>query len=252
MNVIIKGIENLDANDYEKMIIKQKGDDYQVTIKGQTKYTKVTTPNKISDELKDAEDNDKIQRLVEYFFNYSKINCMMDIGSDGRSITAKGSRQLELQMGKKGHKDIFYMVTEKYLNDRLSFVSSMTSVSYYEFSCNSTHTSYSVKENGNEPCICFDLIRDNGQLCEYEMEFLSNFISGILENASGKATIGRKRLMDPHGKFSSADEIYFTCGDVKIKLFKDATIITEVQKMVQSHNKIIESSKAKQFKLEGF
>jgi hypothetical protein len=252
MNVIIKGIENLDANDYEKMIIKQKGDDYQVTIKGQTQYMKVITSGKISDELKNATGNDQIKRLVEYFLNYSKINCLMNIGYDGRFTTAKGSRHLELQMGKNSQRDIFEMVIEKYINDRLNFVSSMKSVSYYEFSCSSTHTSYGFKENGHEPSISFNLIGNNGRLHAFEREFLEGFIENVLEHAGERATLGRKRQMDSNGRFSLEDEVYFTCGDIKIKLFKDATIITEVQKMVQSHNKIIESSKAKQFKLEGF
>jgi len=256
MSVIIKRINNLGVNDYERMSIKQKGDDYLVAIKGKNKYTTVATNCRIFDELIGATDKEQVKRLIEYFLEYSRINCLTDMEVDPhygfRFDTAKGTRQLELQMNKKYHGDIYKMVIDKYLNDRLLFISGMKSISYYEFCCDDEKTSYEFKENGAEPCIRFNLAKDNDKLLTFEREFLENFISDILENTGEKATVGRRKQKDSNSRYVSTDEVYFTCGDVQIKLFKDATVITAVQKMVHNHNKTIDMSKAKQYKLEGF
>ena len=201
-------------------------------------------------------DDDKLKRLVKYFLDYSKLNYISDgeIYSyyDGRFSTANGTRQLDLQISKKCKHNIPKMVLDKYLSDRLGMVNDLKTMSYYEFYYNTNHTSYGVIDNGIDYSMRFNLIGKNDKLYTFEEDFLKSFINNILENTKEKATLGRKKENDSNGRIYSQDGVYFTCGDVTVKLFKNAAIVTEVQKMVYSHNREIAIANEKQLKLGGF
>lgn len=256
MSVTIKGKRNLDANDYERMVIRHQGEDYQAIIKGKTKYKKLTTRSKISEELKGKTDDEKLLMLVKYFLDYSKISFVRDEEIypyyDGRFSIAAGSRKIDLQISKKCKYNLPKMVLKKYINDRLDFVNDMSSVSNYEILVNSTYSSYEIKDEDIEPCIRFNLIAKEGILFDFEREFLRNFIGGILENSTEEASVERKRKEAPNSRIYLENESYFYCGNVTVKLFKNADMISEVKSMVYKHNLIIHKEKAKQLKLEGF
>lgn len=256
MSVTLKGKRNLDANDYERMVIRKKDKDYQVVIKSKTAYPKLENGYKISEELKDKTDNEKLQILVEYFLRYSKISHIED-GEifpyyDGRFSTIRGTRQLDLQIGKENKGIIPKLVLEKYKNDRLQFIYDMKSISNYEISVNNTHTSYGLQERGFEPFVRIDLIAKDGKMYKMEREFLKTFINDILENSNDIALVEREKVFSPRCMTYVERDTYFTCGDVKVKLLPNSDMICEVKNMVNKHNFEINEAKSKQLKMEGF
>lgn len=249
MSVSIRGLDWLNANYYDGIVITQKEDNYIVNVRGKkNKFSMIKLSNKFSDRLNGLDDIDKIDNIVDYFLEYEKIIYIRDDDYInyyfGKYSSVRCFKNLSLQLNNSKMEQIFNKILRKYQMDRRVFVYDNSNINNYKFNMSyKSSYGFSVRD-----CIEFDLKCNDRKLIDFEFEFFNGFLEDKLSKYQDVATIEKKEIFNVFGDVYIDLGHYIYCCDLSIAL--DSAFVGKTQNLVDKHNDSL--GKVKQLKLEGF
>lgn len=257
MGIVIKGLNHLDANNYNRIMIREENGNYLINIKNNKgKYDGLKTSYRISDILDEQTNEEIIMTIIESFLRNSKINKIKDNEFldryNGKFTVVKGTRELDLQVFNPKLSIISKIIINKYLNDRLEFCDK-GNINSYEIEPTYNKTSYKEINTVFGKVKRLELLQRNGKTAAFEQSFLKEFISEKLCNQNEIAKIVHRGICTPVNCHYVPTETCLTCGNFHIKLLNpNMDLLNEVTEVVNTYNKEREESKKMQLKLEGF
>jgi len=210
VSVKIVGIKKLNANVYDKMVIREIDNNYIVNVTGNKLSDKfIVSSYKLSDSLKNISDNEKIISIVDSFLENTKINnidmLVLCIGYRGEFILVEGTRKLYLQINNDDLlKRIMKMIGDKYNRDRFEYCMDSDSSNINSFNINfcdkvSSYNRYFIscddctgcKNNDNycDKYIEFKLIYKDGMIANFDKIFIERFIYDKLCEVAREACV---------------------------------------------------------------
>ena len=258
MAVKISGLNLLNANMYDRILLTESEGTYRVYIQkqGNRDLDGIHVGINFSEEIKEQSDEQKIISIVDKFLEYANISTLTKDYQAYNKIyeVARGSRELAFKTQEAMLEVIKQKVFQKYINDRLKFCSENRNVNFITLSLEGK-SSYAKKTSKH---ISFSLLTHNCELMGFEKEFLRGFICSRLYE------IGEYAMIDSRSYLNSIlvtrEELvqyYLICGDLRIVLGSDRYLIKEVSEIVDDYNiqrkqQNLEQSKKIQLKMEGF
>jgi len=255
MSVTINGLKSLEANDYERIIIREKNGKYQIDVKPPKNKIKTSKANwYLSNDLNGKTAEEKIVLIIDSFLRNTKINYVHNnkylSHYDGKFSGVTGTRELYFQLFTEKLGNIPKMLMDKYFKDRLEFCVLNNAITSYNIWSTSRTSSYERVDANYGSSITFHLLQKNGKLANFEKKFLADLIEEKLYESGEKANLERK-IVD-YEETGTIDFGYFlTCGNLIMRL-REQIIVNEVTEVVNKYNKERETVKKMQLKLEGF
>lgn len=257
MGVVIKGLKLMNANSYDKIIIRENNGNYTVDVKGSLlKIPTLSLSYQFLDSLPGTNSEDKIIYIIEEFLRYSAINCVTDhqylSRYAGYFSVIKGNRELDLRLiNKSKFQCIPSMVMNKYCNDRISFCDYNKDINQIDFYTKGEQTSYQKKDVNFGSYLEFYLITKNNKLPEFEKKFIKDFLNDRLNQIGETATIENKNMWSGHTEDYVNLGYFLTCGNLVVSI-DNITLLPEFISVVDKYNKTLETEKKMQLKMEGF
>lgn len=281
MSVKINGIKKLNANAYNKIVIREVDSNYFVNVTGEKLSDKyVSISSKLFDNLKKIDDNEKIISIVDSILENMKIDSIdmfvLCIGYKGEFIKIDGTRKLYLQIENKVLlKEIIKMIKAKYNRDRYQYCINNSMVNSYNIILDDKISSYNkhfiscydcsgcdVSENCPK-YIEFKMIYNGNQLVNFDKLFIERFILDKLWEVGKEACIFIKekdiKLKGGEKVGGYVDAYYILCGDLSIRfscsvLNRDYifTLCSEIINRYNNELNVNNDIKRKQLKMEGF
>lgn len=258
MGLKFVGKKLLVANDYNRIVIKQKNRDaYNVIIKGEKfRGAVIKVVNDLYKKSKDRSNEVLVKQIINDYLDYAKIKYIGDEflrRYEHRFIVARGNRELDLQLYNEKFKSVPIMLINKYVKDRVEFCSNASDISSYEFGYGRTSSFYERIDGNCGSCIKFRFLSRNGKLVAFEKKFLRDFLYEKLYNNGEEAKIVNNNVYFPAADNEVYLGTYLICGDLKARLFDNyGDIAQEVRNVVNKYNEERKVAKSKQLKLEGF
>lgn len=286
MSVKITEKGKLNANAYNRIVIREVDDGFSVKVSGSKLSDEyISVSYKLSDSLREISDNEKIIFIVNSFLENAKISsielgasCM---GCSGEFIKIGNERQLYLQINNPELlKIIIRMIKGKYDRDRYEYCNNVNFNNSYSIFLKSNVSSYdrefvscsdctlSEINNNCQDCpknVRFKLLYGNGKIAKFDRMFIERFIYDKLWEEGIEASILEEtediKLIDGVTKVGEyVDSYCIVCGDLSIKFnctaFSRAYIFDFCNNIVNRYNKeLIESREnvmKRQLKMEGF
>lgn len=261
MAVKINGLKYLDANRYDEIMIREK-DGFQIDVKAQNlefnellilkKFQGESVFKKISTELKDKTDYEKLNIIIKKYLEYSNINGIANtyhlVHYDGWFRKISGTRNLYLQISNPNFQYIYLLILKKYIDDRLKFCYTNNEINNILINT-SINSSYSVKENS----IDLELMRNENGIAQIEKEFIIDFISNKLSQVNKIAYLNHNCTIIKYTNTKDVfSHIYITCGNLNIEINGTMELLELLEELITNHNNELEQSKKMQLKLEGF
>lgn len=281
MSVKISTVERLNANAYDRIIIRETNGNFFVNVCGKKSNDEyVSLSYKLSDRLRRVEDCEKIRLIVDSFLENAMVNCIETdasfYGCIGKFIKICGSRELYLQItNKELLKQLVKMIKDKYERDRYNYLITNDDNKMYNIMLSNQLSSYEKKCISCSDCsgceefdsICpkyidFRLMY-NGKILPFDRNFIERFICDKMSLVGLPAcvVVDKKDLKLRDGTVVSTivDGYSISFGDIIIK-FTCSTLSLEYildfcRWIVDKHNrelKEIEKGKKRQLKMEGF
>jgi len=264
MSVKITGLNLLDSNFYDRVLVTEKNNDYRVYIQKDKKIKSedifrgkgILIGDKFSDELKEKTDEEKIISILNKFLEYANINMISKDYLAYNKIydVASGTREFRMQIFSPKLKIISQMIINKYQNDRLKCIYENRNINAYTIHLSGI-TSYTKDLTGKH--IALDLLSQNGKMMEFEKQFLEEFIYTKLNEIGQYTDFGPRKIFT--SIFLNSEEIMqyrLVCGDLRIVFDNDRYLIKEVEKIVNNYNTNLHKQKTMQMnmqlKMEGF
>lgn len=281
MSVKIVGVKKLDANVYDRMVIREIDGNYFVNVNG-AKLSKdyVSGTYKLSDSLKGIKDTEKVILIVDSFLENMKIKSIdalvRCINYNGNFIEVDGTRKLHLQIeNKELLKVIIKMIINKYNRDRYQYCINNSKDNEYNIFLNDKFTSYDKKFIDCKDCsystcddkcpknIEFRLMYINGKIAYFDKLFIERFIMDKLWEVGKDACIFVHekdiKLLGGEKVGRYVDAYYILCGDLSIKftcgVFNKDYIFSLCSEIVNKYNEeltINNSMMKRQLKMEEF
>ncbi|MBQ7136365.1 MAG: hypothetical protein IJO43_00110 [Bacilli bacterium] len=256
MSITIRGLKQLNADDYSAIIIREGKEGFRVDVKA-SKNSLDTTKNNhyISDELQNLDAHQAIINIVEYFLRNNKIDYIGDKKIlqryDGKFGIVSGKRKLYMQVSDKKLSGIPKMVMGKYLMDRAAFFEECKDIPFYEASVSADQTSY-VKSRGNDGDFVSMTLKTNGDgLANFEKRFLQEFIYDRLTNIGEEAKIIHPCVFYKElGTYVDLGK-YLVCGDFRMRLYGHE-LNGPVREVMNRYNDERKQAKKMQLRMEGF
>lgn len=262
MSVEIKGIDYLDQNDYEKIIIIENTNNYVIDVIGPEDETKkIKSINKWSNALNGKSDEEIINSIIEYYLDYSIINQINDhevIPNYNFLFNCiRGTRQLYLNLSNKKIEEVKSKIRMKYYIDREKMIEKNKDIKNY--CLNISRGMCYKKEGGNNltDSITINLLgcinQKNGtkDITQDEKIFLQDFLYSKFSGKDCFINIEDKNLYFEECEKYINLGYFITCDDLCISI-NDRNLLPEIVSVVDKHNKQIENAKKLQLKLEGF
>lgn len=259
MAVKIHGLTLLDSNIYDRILLTGSESGYRIYIQKNDvqRLPGVHVGSCFSEEIKGQSDEQKIISIVDKFLEYVNISMLTKDYQAYNKIyeVARGSRELAFKTEGPMLEIIKQKVFQKYINDRLKFCFENRNINFITLSLEDK-SSYAKDKKSKR--MHLELLTNNSKLIEFEKEFLRYFIFNRLHEIGECATIQQRTHLT--SVFISKEEFaqyYIICGDLRIVLGSDRTLINEVSEIVAIYNQQIrkqnlEQSKRIQLKMEGF
>lgn len=262
MSVKITGLNLLNANVYDRILITERNSDYRVYIQKNNPQKKEVfsrfkgTPigYKISEELNNKTDEQKIIIITKKFLEYARINKISKDYISYNKIydVASGSREFRMQIFNSNLKVISQMVIYKYLNDRLKFICENQNINSMTVSLEE-HSSY-IKSPYH---ISLELLKQDGKIVDFEKDFLEDLIYTKLNEIGEYATVEPRIYLTK--TFLDTEELMpyvLRCGNLIINIVNDRYLLKEIKKIVDNYNINLHKQKTlhmdMQMKMEGF
>ena len=282
MSVKILTKERLDANNYNKMIIREVDCNYIVNVSGERLTDQYTSLSyKISDNFRKMEDEEKIICIVDTFLRDTIVSSIdtgvFYSGCREQFIMVFGTRKLYLYLeNSKLLRTIVKMIKDKYNMDRYKYCNNNSSDNLYEISLNSKGASYGRKCISCENCagciedddispsyIQFKLMYIIGKLAGFDKSFIEGFIYDKLWEYGSVASITEETHdINDHRTTKTRkciDSYNIVCGDLVIRFncssYSQNYVFNLCDNIVNRYNnelKEIYECKKKQLKMEGF
>lgn len=282
MEIKIKGLNKLNANMYNRIIIREVDDNFFISVVGDKitdEYQSVSY--KLSDNFKNMNAEDRVVLIVDSFLENSFINNIdlfsVCIGCSGPFIKIDGNRELYLQINNSDLKNkLLKMIIDKYNRDRYKYYINSDINNTYNIYFDRKETSYGKEFIScdkcigceNEEYICpkmikFKLLYMSGELVSFEKKFIEKFIYDKLNESSKEAYIYEETediLVGGTAKVGISSKAICICSENMIIRFLCTAFtrkyIQELcNEIVNNYNKEIvmnDKLKKKQLKMEGF
>lgn len=282
MSVKILTKERLNANNYNKMIIREVDCNYIVNVSGERLTDQYTSLSyKISDNFRKMEDEEKIICIVDTFLRDTIVSSIdtgvFYSGCREQFIMVFGTRKLYLYLeNSKLLRTIVKMIKDKYNMDRYKYCNNNSSDNLYEISLNSKGASYGRKCISCENCagcmedddtcpsyIQFKLMYVKGRIAVFDKNFIDRFIYEKLWEYGSVASITEEThdiMVGGITKIGKCIDSYnIICGDLVIKFncttFSKKYVFELISGIVNRYNselKEVNKYKKRQLKMEGF
>lgn len=258
MSVKINGLKKLDANFYEKIVIKDSEQGFLVNVSGNlTKLDTVHVGDKVSSRLKDISDEEKIKEIIEYYLDYNKINTInVSRSSDEILIKSLEGKTLIIQSSSPFTDNIKKSLFDKYNKDRCDYCYSSKNVKVICLDVSWESSSYEMilDEKSNKGNLCLTLKTGINGLVSSETKFLLEFILNKISECNEKIEI--ISVFDLDYKNGVFGEWYsLLCGNFEIYFSKRKDLLW-IFELVDEYNKKINNDKLdikkRQLKMEGF
>jgi len=263
MSVKITGLNLLNSNFYDRILINKKDSNYRIYIQKNKKIKPqdifrgkgIPTEYKFTDELRDKTDEEKIIMIAKEFLEYANISMISRDYFAYNKIydVASGTREFRMRLFNPKLQIISQMIINKYLNDRLKCIYENRNINAYTIHL-SGRTSYTKDTTGYH--IGLELLIQNGKLAHFEKQFLEDLIYTKLNEIGEYADFGPKQIFT--SIFLKPEEIMqyrLKCGDLRIVFDNDRYLIKEVEKIVNDYNNLHKQKVMHmnmQMKMEGF
>ena len=282
MSVKILTIERLNANNYNKMIIREVDCYYIGNLSGERLTDQYTSLSyKKSDNFRKMEDEEKIICNVDTFLRDTIVSSIdtgvFYSGCREQFIMVFGTRKLYLYLeNSKLLRTIVKMIKDKYNMDRYKYCNNNSSDNLYEISLNSKGASYGRKCISCENCagciedddispsyIQFKLMYIKGNIASFDKKFLERFIYDKLWEYGKLANLTEETHDIKVGGITKIgkciDSYNIICGDLVIKFncttFSKKYVFELISGIVNRYNselKEVNKYKKRQLKMEGF
>ena len=130
MKVKLRGIANLNSNDYDVIVIRELYDNLLIQAdRSKRNWSGEKTTFVFSDYLKEIDDNNKMEEVIKYFLENNTIVSIIDKANIKNYdkpftvISTNSEKRLLLQLeNKEEYQKIRELVLQKYNFDRLKFL----------------------------------------------------------------------------------------------------------------------------------
>lgn len=280
MVVKIKGIEKLNSNWFEEIMISEdtKNCTYYVRVLNNCfKFDGEKFNTSFSDYVKGLESEEAIIEIIERYLENVKVNGLTTLlncrRERGKWVYIYGNNSfkvLRTQMFNVKFKEIFQKIKNKYLNDRYEFFWS-DDIKKIKLSLDSKKSCYNVYPIECEDCdrtiICSE-DKDAIPTCEtyvdysvkvdkekglplFEKKFITELLNYKFSQACEEIQVKSFNL----GKTDKIDRYIVSCGDFEIS-FLNREVFMFILDMVNDYNnelyEIKKNEKKRQLKMEGF
>jgi len=240
----IEGQKNLNSNLYDNITITDK-----IKVKSNFKFPTLNMNSKFSNDLKKLNDDEQIDKVLNYFLEYSKINGIVEnyYHAGKEYMLIAGSRDLKIEGYFK--KDQMQKILLKYQKDRINnligndietieLTTDDNETLYYEY--------YNLLEEEKRIKIIL-LSKKRILLPPFERSFLETYLTDIFGN--NKMIIDKD--YDNNNVWNDMDKFILEGSDKKIKF--NRCLLPEINNISINHNKKIDeyNNKYKQLKMEG-
>jgi len=238
MSVRIEGVKNLNANNFNEIVVLQNDEnDYIVKVLG----NKINTVNnKFSMEIKDMSDEDKIVAIIQRYLDNFKINSVNApiflSDRDGKWIVIGGfgNNVLKLRLFGSKFNNIFNIIRDKYLNDRYDYFWN-EDINSVKLRLDSDCSSYNVGFvdcddcKNEEPCyisednLCESYVelamktdRNGNGVVDFEKDFIKEFLYHKFSQIGEEVKVMGVFLefTDSHNRILKSHIVQ--CGDFKL------------------------------------
>lgn len=281
MSVKINTKEKLDMNAYERIVIIEKNTGFWVKVSSSKPSEDYSFPSyKISDDLKDNTDYEKIVLIVESFLNDTLVDTIefgaTYYGYAGNFIKISGDRALYLQIKDNNLlRKLIKMVKMKYQQDRYNYFADSSDNNLYSIRFCNEVSSYTVKPILCEACdgcdkldnVCPNYVEFklmyNGDILHFDKMFISRFIYDKLweQRVPAKviANVREDKTYNGMSTMNILEGYGIVCGDLRINFncsrACDEYVITICNNIVNRYNSELEKInkvKKRQLVMEGF
>lgn len=223
----------LNSNWYQRISIVQDTEDIKVYTNMDKRYENIITTKTDSPftlQLENLSEEEKIKKIVTYYlyhniltsvFKRNKIYC---VSLDGR--------KLNLSLPNEVLEKLWNNILTKYYNDRVQLLESWKDISYYRIDLGAEISFIQKLEFKGIP----DII--GIQICDYETEFLSSFLTDKLNSVGDSAIISK--VNDQTSKI--------TCGNTTIDYNMQLDYL--IKNIILEYNETLENNRKRQRKLE--
>lgn len=240
----VRGINYLDDNFYDSLIIKEGKTGLDIIAKGPDLNSKTISAIPVLKSLDRLSLEQLKNELIRYFIRYNKINLIEDNyvyhGKIYSKISSNRSNMLLSLNYSDLNRELFNEVIDKYEQDRLCEVyKNNLDIDQYSVITSPTRSQYSIfndKVNGEiVKKIKLHLRCKDGKILESEKVFLLGVIKDKLSMECEDAVIERSNYYDfDHERVFLGDYI-LECGSLKVE-FKDEDLLSLLSDLVQEHN----------------
>lgn len=268
----VEGLKLLDANFYHQLtvrgdkIVVQRLDKSGRMVTCDDLVQKVKSANPISRELRHLDTRESIDRVVEYYLDYSKITgiytnasfnrdlyCVLTSSIGDEDLIHKGARKLRFQ--EAPDQRTFQRIVDKYHLDREVFLLNLVDdVSYFEFYFDKGNSSYQVRdfyEGKKKGCFTLRLEEASSYRLDLppdEEEFLEKAVDIIMGDE-----IAISRVDEDWDRFGFLERRYMRIDSER---YGKTITVSQVEKsriedIVSKHNMGVWERRHKQEKAEG-
>lgn len=255
----LKGIKYLDANDYDRIIMRNIYDDLTITITGDVNYETIKDKHPFSKSIDRTNEDNAILEIVSYFLRNNEINKINEFEFLPRYYdkfigiyTPYKDMHLQLKLTEKT-KHIPKMILDKYYIDRYNKVYNEENVTCYEISVSLQDSNYAIYylNEDKKMRIVLKGNKNTKRLDKNDWIFIEDFIRYKLSLCENEATFKKIKYYSPIvGEYFESDN-YLYCDDLVICV-RDNVLFPIIDNLVYEHNKNIREEKSLQLKMKGF
>lgn len=239
----IEGVKNLNKNWYTNMYLNPRG----IRVTGGENIPTIKTGISFSDTLKGLSDEEKLDKILDYFLRYTVVDTLSDnyFHAGNRYLLIGGTRTLKstIPFTKKQNKKIQL----KYQMDRINALSEV-STEKYNISLSSGCTSYDIDEDVTTIVLC----SKEGKIVEMDEQFIESYLPTLF----GDNIVHIEQVYEydePHHYFKMFMGDFIKGCDKEIKISYQLRPL--ISRIILNHNyrvRKMEEQKKLQMKLEGF
>lgn len=257
MSVKVNSKKKLDQNMYNRMIIRQKQNQFQIDIQGE-KYDTVPTDCVFSKNYKRANETIYINEVISYYLRYHDISKVADQTlpwREGPFLVASGEKNLlALQLNRVEFQNVISKIFLKYEYDRLQFLEKNRNIDHYYFDMD-INCAYQKKKicSKDQEIIHVTLLKQDGKIVFEEKRFLEQFILDKIKSVGviEPLDIQKKCRLQCYSKncfFCDYVSKGFYIQTEQCIIEVDRPLFYVLNEIIQKHNQV--QSKNKQFTLK--
>lgn len=252
----INGVKYLDANNFDKLIIREKKDDINIKATSNCSYETDKSKYPISKELRTMNIDDAKFEVIDYFLRNNAINCLKDnvflsyyegrfskIGTPGRELYLQA---IMTPNSRKMLNNIF----QKFYYDRDKEIYASDNIDVYEVYI-SNESSYRTYELNGIKIFEIKLNYKDGiyKISKKDMEFLTEFVKHKLSLCDSEAVVKSFKYVNSILMGYYENDHHLICDNLNIAI-KDNRLLPLFDNIADEYNIKLKERNKKQLKLE--